>query len=313
MVKTKKYAVCFSGQARSFDRCYPYIKKNVLDVLGKQGKDYDIYVCVEDDEDAHKVEELIKPDEIKYVSVSLKRFSDYLEKLDYKYFISWPLTGSLSLENQVLQQLYKLRELYGMLSSSEVKYEKVIRLRFDFILLKPLKLKNLKGRFIVYPSHNITIEGLKKTIKSRSFNDFFGIMDMETFRDYALSIDRIKENFCEEKIEFDKWTDYLLIKTYKCLDLSFRFILHRILKIITKNNKIRERLFRTIFVAILRGFMYVTLATKYMNGKKENYCFDPETIIYLSLINSNPKLKLISEPIDSLLLKGNSAPFCLIN
>ena len=139
-------------------------------------------------------------------------------------------------------------------------------------------------------------------------------MDVETFRDYALSIDRIKENFCKEKIKFDKWTDYLLIKTHKYLDFSFRFILRRILKrIIIKNNESRERFVRTVFFHVLISFMYFAQLTEYMHGKKENYCFVPETIIYLSLINSNPKLKLISEPMDILLLQGQSAPICLVN
>ena len=306
----KKYAVCFSGQARSFDKCYPYIKKNVLDVLGKQGEDYDIYACVEDDGDAHKVEELMKPDKIKYTSASLTEFSDELEKFNYTYFISWPLTGSFNFENLVLSQLYKLKELYHMLSFSRIKYEKVVRLRFDYIPLNPLKLKNLKGKFIVHPSPALLIEGIKKPIKSRFFSDVFGIMDMETFRDYALSIDRINENFCEKKIKFDKWTDYLFIKTHKYLDLLFRFIIFKIFKKIIKNRKITKDLKRILY-HILFSSMSITPVLNYMHGKKENYCFDPETIIYLSMVNNNPKLKLVSEPIDFILLKDNS--FCLIN
>ena len=49
--KIKTAAICFFGQARMLDLCYPYIKKNLLDPIGKNGKDYDIFCCVEDDED----------------------------------------------------------------------------------------------------------------------------------------------------------------------------------------------------------------------------------------------------------------------
>ncbi len=49
--KIKNAAVCFSGQAKNFELCYPYIRKNLLDQIGS----HDIFCCVEDDENADKI------------------------------------------------------------------------------------------------------------------------------------------------------------------------------------------------------------------------------------------------------------------
>ena len=83
-MRKKKVAFCFSGQARTLDLCYPYIKKNLFDPLGENGKDYDVFCCVEDDEDARKVS-LLKPARV--LKITSKNFDEEfgeILKLNYK-------------------------------------------------------------------------------------------------------------------------------------------------------------------------------------------------------------------------------------
>ena len=57
----KKAAICFSWQVRTLDRCLPYIRANIFDQIWEINKDYDIFCCMEDDEDAYKATQLLHP------------------------------------------------------------------------------------------------------------------------------------------------------------------------------------------------------------------------------------------------------------
>ncbi len=85
-IKIKKVAFCFSGQARSLDLCYPYIQKNLLDPLGENKKDYDIFCCVEDDKDTHKVNLLNPTKVLKVKTENLVKKHEKIVSLNYNKF-----------------------------------------------------------------------------------------------------------------------------------------------------------------------------------------------------------------------------------
>ena len=148
--KKKKVAFCFSGQARTFNLCYPYVKKNLLDPVGKRGKDYDIFCCVEDDGDAHKVN-LLKPTRI--VKVKSRNFrEEYKDLFDANYKKFFGRRGDM---NKHLNQLNKiflsndLRKKYQ--NEKKISYNWVFRIRFDMLPLNEIDYSQLNKKYLYTP------------------------------------------------------------------------------------------------------------------------------------------------------------------
>jgi hypothetical protein len=162
-MERKKVAFCFSGQARTLELCYPYIKENLFDPLGKNGKDYDVFCCVEDDEDAKKIS-LLKPiRSLKITSKNLDEEYKDLFKLNYKKLFS---RGNMRKELNQLNKIYqsnKLRKDYQ--KEKKISYDWVFRARFDILPLKKINYPSLNKKYlytprateIKYPTYNDTM------------------------------------------------------------------------------------------------------------------------------------------------------------
>ena len=185
--KMKKVAFCFSGQARTLDLCYPYIKKNLLDLVGKNGKDYDIFCCVEDDENLKKVKllEPIKTKKIKSSEVDkiIKDELRFLNKQNYKTII-YPESFSFNFRN-IYQQLFKIDQSFKLLKkymeTENVSYKYFIRIRFDFLPLDILKIENFKIR-----KNEVIVPILRGVRPENEISDMFCITsDFLAFRSYC--------------------------------------------------------------------------------------------------------------------------------
>ncbi len=187
----KEAAICFSGQVKTLDLCYPYLKKNFLDNI----KSYDIFCCAEDDSDIEKID-LLKPTKVirvrsPEVDKLIKRDIDQLNKGNYKDFIL-PQSGRFNFRN-IYQQLYKIKGVFKLLKQhmeeNNVHYKYFIRIRFDFLPLNKIKMRdfNFKRNGVVTPR----IRNLNPKIQ---VNDMFCVTrDIETFETYCSIIDHYKE------------------------------------------------------------------------------------------------------------------------
>jgi len=155
----KNAAICFAGQARTFELCYPYIKKNLLDNLGS----YDIFCCVEDDENASKIE-VLKPVKIKKIKSSdvapiIKDEVQSLKKQNYRtsLFIE---SFRFNIKN-VYQQLYKINQSFGLLEEymkeKKIRYNHFIRIRFDLLPIDSIKLADfaIEKNEIIVPKERL--------------------------------------------------------------------------------------------------------------------------------------------------------------
>jgi hypothetical protein len=197
MHKRKTAAICFFGQARTLNLCYPYIKKNLLDPLGKNGKDYDIFCCVEDDEDGYKIN-LLNPTKILKIKSEntekiLRKDINFLERQNYKKFISRIDSRTPHPIRNLLQLLYKKKLCYNLLeehiSEKKIEYKYFIRTRFDLLLIDKIdlsKIKILEKEIFVPLNKEITqlVQGI---------DDCFCVSSsLKTFRHYCNIINNLK-------------------------------------------------------------------------------------------------------------------------
>jgi len=205
-MKKKKVAFCFSGQARTLDLCYPYIKKNLFDPLGKVGKDFDVFCCVEDDEDAKKVA-LLKPTKtLKITSQNLDEEYQDILKLNYKKLFS---RGNMRKELNQLNKIYlanNLRREYQ--KENNISYDWVLRTRFDIFPIKQIEYHKLNKKYLYmprtkamkFPNHNdVMAIGSEKNldIYSNLFKNFRSIFKTYFSNNFKISL---KISFFFEKI-----------------------------------------------------------------------------------------------------------------
>lgn len=192
--KVKNAAFCFSGLAKNFELCYPYIKKNLLDKIGT----YDVFCCVEDDENADKIKilnpvktERIKSSEVdKIIAPELKR----LRRWNYRKFI-FPETSGFNLRN-VYQQIYKIKGAFKLLEhymrENNISYRYFIRIRFDFLPINEINPENLDIR-----KGEIVAPRMETSYKDQ-INDMFCITKgFDAFRSYC----SVYDNFSKIALE----------------------------------------------------------------------------------------------------------------
>lgn len=268
--KIKKVAFCFSGQARTLDLCYPYIKKNILDPVGKNGKDYDIFCCAEDDENLKKIK-LLKPAKQKKIKSSevdkiIKDELKLLNKQNYKTII-YPESFSFNFRN-IYQQLFKIDKSFKLLKkymeTENVSYKYFIRIRFDFLPLDILKIEDfkIKNNEIVVPSYkgvdikNMVIDMFCITSNFLAFKSYCSLYS--NFRNVVQKNISIKTTFFQ-KIYF------LFEKNYSNF---FLFIFK-------KSNKKQNKLLRNLLgLSLLFPRMF------YKDFKFKNRCMTEKAFFY---------------------------------
>jgi len=204
--KRKKAAFCFSGQVRTLDLCYPYIKKNILDPLGKNGKDYDIFCCIIDDKDSSKVN-LLKP--VKVLKVKHRDFNleykDILNLNHRKFFTNSPLCSYLD----QLDKLYlanQLRKEYQ--DKNRISYDWVFRIRFDFLPIKKIDYSKLNNKFLYLPK---TMRG------GDAHNDMFAIgseKNLDLYSNQIKEFRRVIKTFFQRSPPIRLRVSFFLERTY---------------------------------------------------------------------------------------------------
>jgi len=197
--KIKDAAICFSGLAKNFELCYPYIKKNLLDLIGN----YDIFCCVEDDENANEAE-LLKPVRIKRVKSSdvdsiIKDELERLKKQNYRTSI-FIESFKFNIRN-TYQQIYKVNNAFELLEEyikeKNIQYKQFIRIRFDLLPLDSVKLKDF-----ITEKNEIIVPKIKMQHSPDVFNDMFCVTNsFEAFKSYCSLYGNFKD-IVENELSF---------------------------------------------------------------------------------------------------------------
>ncbi len=293
-VSKKNVAVCFSGQVRRFDLCYPYLKKNLLDHLGS----YDIFCYVEDDADVSKID-VLKPVKVKKIKSSdvekiIEPRLKFLKKNNYKKFIL-PESPRFNFKN-ILQQLYKLNGVYeileGYMKEKNVSYNYFIRIRFDFLPLDVINPKDfkIKNDEIITPYFKTTLDA--KT----QINDMFSIAkDIDSFKTYCTLYNDFEN--AVQKTNFNPSKKQRRYFAFEKVYSNFAFWFSNLL------NKINKKFARNFL-----GFLLLLPKKFYFKFKQKNRA-DTERTFYYHLISNNKKIReeklnfvIVRNPMDGLLI-----------
>lgn len=295
-LKRKNVAVCFSGQVRKFDLCYPYIKKNLLDHLGS----YDIFCCAEDDSDLEKMN-VLNPVKIKKIKSSevekiLKPVLKVLNKNNYKKYI-FPQSPRFNFKN-ILQQLFKLQGSYELLEEymqeEKVSYDFFIRIRFDFLPLDAINPKNfvLKNNEVITPH-------LKSSVAPKTqINDMFAITkDLNTFKTYCTLYNNFES--AVQKVKFNPSKKQRIYFAFEKIYSDFFFWLSKML------DKLNKKFSRNLL-----GLSLLLPKKIYFKFKQQNRA-DTERVFYYHLTSNKKKIReeklnfvIVRNPMEGLLVFG---------
>ncbi|MFH1325752.1 MAG: hypothetical protein ABIH49_03225 [archaeon] len=284
----KNVALCFSGQARTLELCYPYIKKNLLDQIGS----HDIFCFSEDDGDFKKVKLL------NYKRLEKVKFSDVdeiiqpeirlLNKQNYKTILF--LESFRFNFRNIYQQLYKIRKSFDLLEEymkkERVSYNYFIRLRFDFLPFDTIKLENFKLK-----ENEIIVPKINDSYKNK-INDMFCITkEFENFKSYCSLYDnfrKIVQKNASIKPTFFQKIFFFFEKNY----VNFFLFINK------KLNKKQKKLPRSFFgVFLLFPKMF------YKKFKTEHMCL-LERVLFYHL--KNKKIKIREELINYVIVRNST-------
>ena len=274
--KLKNVALCFSGQVKNLELCYPYIKKNLLDHIGS----YDIFCCAEDDENLKKIM-LLKPIKTKKVKSSevdkiIKDELRSLNKQNYKTSI-FPESFRFNLRN-TYQQLYKISQSFELLErhmkEKNITYKYFIRIRFDFLPLDVFRLEDFKIKV-----NEVVVSSFKGVNSKNEFVDIFFITkDFDAFKSCCSLYHNFKETVQKKlliKTTFRQKLYFLFEKNYR----SFFFFLFKKL-----NKKQRKSPRYILGLSLLFPNMFY-------KEFKNRYRYSTERVFFYYLKSKKIKLK----------------------
>jgi len=292
--RTKNVALCFSGQVKNLELCYPYIKKNLLDHIGS----YDVFCCAEDDENLKKIK-LLKPTKTKKIKSSevdkiIKDEIKALHKQNYKTSI-FPESFRFNLRN-IYQQLYKINQSFELLEKhmeeENVNYNYFIRIRFDFLPLEVIKLEDFKIK-----KKEIVVPGIKISHPKDLFNDMFYITkDFDTFRSCCSLYYNFKKTIEQKlsiKLTFSQKLYFLLERNYG----SFFFFLFK------KLNK-KQRKFPRYFLGLT--LLFPNMFYKEFKAKNK---YGNERVFFYYL--KSEKIKIKKKKIDFIIVRSLTDGFLI--
>ena len=290
----KDVALCFSGQVKNLELCYPYIKKNLLDYLGS----YDIFCCAEDDSNVKKIKILkpkksvkVKSSEVdKIIKAELKE----LRKQNYKTSI-FPESFRFNPRN-TYQQLYKISQSFEILEKymkeENVSYKYFIRIRFDFLPLDVIKLAsfNLKKKEVVVPD-------IKIPHPKDLFNDMvYMAKDFDTFK----SCCSLYQNFRKTIEQELSIKPTLIQKLYFFLEKNYLYFFLFLFKKLNKN----QRRFPRVFF----GFALLLPKRFYKEFKAKNR-YGTEKVFFYYL--KSEKISIKKKKIDFVIVRSLTEGFLI--
>ncbi|MBS3087449.1 hypothetical protein J4226_02545 [Candidatus Pacearchaeota archaeon] len=269
-LKKKKVAFCFSGQARTFDLCYPYIKKNFLDPLGENKKDYDIFCCVEDEKDADKILVMQPTKILKVKSEDFnEKYKDVIS-LNYKKYFA---RGNLSNQLNQLNKIYLANNLRKQFQKeNNISYNFVVRTRFDIFPISKINYSSLNKNKLYLPK--------SKDSTHPNYNDIIAIGGEAMLDVYSDRIKKFKETlafFHIKKSSFKMHISLFLEKKF----INFFELLIRI----SEKDSMKARFYKKVIIArSLLGFIRPPLKN----------CYTAESGLYKYLENEKIKPKIIT-------------------
>ncbi len=285
MDKRPKIAFCFSWQARTLDQTYLFFQKNLFDAAKEQWFDYDVYCAVEDDEDADKVNllnptkvEKIKSNEVEKIIEEIY-WESRKEKI-FKKYAFWDFIPNKK-ENtayKFMQQIYKVSRSIMLAKEQNIKYDIIMRTRFDFVLFNKINFSGIRN-----DAKNKTILCNKWTyfIPKFMLNNLLKINDMFFFWDEE-SMFILWEMFYKVNLCFKWWKPiWFIFHIFSCVK-SF---------IIYFNDKINRRILPLVPILYIESFFYRV--------------FSCENCYYFYFINN--WIKVVLDDFSRIVLRKNTA------
>jgi hypothetical protein len=239
-MKNKKVAFCISGETRTFNLCYPYIKKNLLDPIGKNKTDYDIFCCIENDRDFIKIKKMDPTKIIKIKNKDFKKeYKDIFKNLYKKFFAYGNINNHLNQVNKI-NLCNQLRKKYQ--KENKIKYNWICRFRFDLLPINKINYSALKKEYLYVPK--------SKPSKIPICNDMI-----------AISNEELMDIYCNLKNKFRKVLNDFYSEEFNTtlrISLSIEKYYLWFLELLIKYSK-KQGFFSKIFnkMILLRGNLFL--------------------------------------------------------
>jgi hypothetical protein len=176
-----RLALCLSGQPRSYFEAQKYIKKNLLDK-------YNVDVFAHSWRIPGALEQLTLSEQINFIYEPLYNISDFNlpESINSDMFVS-NSSHPANFCTSMFYSIYRANEFrirYEM--QNNMKYDFVIRSRFDFALNKVIDFSSLESGTVYIP----------KDVEGHSLlNDQFAIADSDAMNQYASTFLNLRKHY----------------------------------------------------------------------------------------------------------------------
>lgn len=199
-----KAAICISGLPHHFEKGFNLLKRNLLDLL----PEYDIYISTWDDDKVSwdKLKSTYSPKSIsieKYVPSQLLDYSKIIKALN-EFKVEDPEANPTN-QIPMYYQIWKCNEL---VKSSNVKYDLIIRTRFDLVPSTPLDLRQLDNA-INNPNLLYTYIDPRPSYPNWTY-DGFAIGSPEVMNIYS----NMFLNLYDQIIKSNSWVTHILLRDY---------------------------------------------------------------------------------------------------
>jgi hypothetical protein len=169
-----KIALCFSGQARSFEKGYEYYKRNLLDHY-----DVDVYIHTWKFDEEDKLNSLYNPKVFKSDEPIVGDFDNIYKNSPNPEKHPPRFTHSM---------LYSMYQSSQLLESSQVQYDWVIKSRTDYAL-------NLKIPFEEFDNTKLYIPNCRMVPERNFGNDQFAFSSQENMMKYMSTYNEIDRHY----------------------------------------------------------------------------------------------------------------------
>lgn len=142
-----KIALCFSGQPRTFEECFSYVKENLIE--SNPQHEFDLIASFNSDS------ELSWASEYDFKALEVIDFNKdinlpNLTYQDNKYTINYPPRAKVTFYQLFgIKQVNELRKSYEL--KNNIQYDYIVRMRPDFKFLTEVDLSNLTSDKIYIP------------------------------------------------------------------------------------------------------------------------------------------------------------------
>ena len=188
-----KVAVCMSGLARTFKKCYQSYLDNILSRF-----DCDVFVHVSKDANSNDMD---------VMKCAKKVVLEQNPKLDEKDLAKYKYKCKKYSMQGILQQLWKIKMCHELVldyqKEKNIKYDWIIRCRPDLNILRPLDdLEKLDNKYFYVPAYLTFIDRWKGMYEKDFIFDYctccvsdqFGISGPDVMNIYARRYDDLQKN-----------------------------------------------------------------------------------------------------------------------